>query len=73
MFFSLLMDRSTDKGNTDDEVFMVVWCESNSSTDEKIHTKTTYFHVCQTKSVDAPGLFQSLKRALFRLGVSDRF
>ena len=27
-FVSLLMNGSTDKGNADDEVFMVVWCDS---------------------------------------------
>ena len=51
----------------DDEVFMAVWCESKASTDEKIHTRTTYFYVCRPKGVDASGLFQSLKSALFRL------
>ena len=52
-FFSLLIDGSTDKGNADDEVFMVVWCDS-SSADEKMHT---YFHVCRPKTVDANGCF----------------
>ena len=70
-FFSLLMDGSTDKGNAEDEVFIVVWCESNASTDEKIHTRTTFFYVCRPKSVDTTGLFQSVKNALFRLGISD--
>ena len=31
--------------------------------DEKIHTKTTYFHVCRPKTVDAAGLFEALKDA----------
>ena len=69
-FFSLLIDGSTDKGNADDEVFMAVWCDS-SSTDEKMHTRTTYFHICRPKTVDANGLFLSLKSALLRLGISD--
>lgn len=43
-FVSVLMDGSTDKGNVDDELFMAVWCEHNSS-DERIHTKTTFFHI----------------------------
>ena len=67
---SLLMDGSTDKGNADDEVFMAVWCDSTSA-DEKMHTRTTYFHVCRPKTVDAAGLLQSLKSALLRLGISD--
>ena len=69
-FFSLLIDGSTDKGNVDDEVFMVVWCVS-SSADKKMHTRTTYFHICRPKTMDANGLFLSLKSALLRLGISD--
>ena len=48
---------------------MVVWCDS-SGTDEKIHMRTTYFHVCRPKTVDANGLLLSLKSALLRLGIS---
>ena len=69
-FFSLLIDGSTDKGNADDEVFVVVWCDS-SSADEKMHTRTAYFHICRPKTVDANGLFLSLESALLRLGISD--
>ena len=49
-FFSLLIDGSTDKGNADDDVFMVIWCDS-SSPDKKMHTRTTFFHVCRPKTV----------------------
>lgn len=49
---------------------MVVWCDSTGS-DEKMYTRTTYFHICRPKTVDAHGLFQSLKSALLRLGISD--
>ena len=56
--------------NADDEVFLSVWCDC-SSADEKIHTRTTYFHICRPKTVDANGLFLSLKSALLRLGISD--
>lgn len=64
------MDGSTDKGNTDDEVFMAVWCDSTNA-DEKVHTRTTYFHMCRPKTVNTAGLFQSLKSALLRFGISD--
>jgi hypothetical protein len=37
-FFSVLMDGSTDRGKSDDEVFMVVWCDTKCD-DEKINTK----------------------------------
>ena len=36
-FFSLLLDGSTDRGNIDDQLFLVVWCDRNGS-DEKVHT-----------------------------------
>ena len=36
-----------------------------------MHTRTNYFHVCRPKSVDAAGLFQSLKGTLLQLGISD--
>ena len=26
-FFSLIMDASTDKGNVDDEIFLVIYCD----------------------------------------------
>ncbi len=43
-FFSLLIDGSTDTGNINNELYMVVWCDCDGS-DEMIHTRTTYFHV----------------------------
>ena len=69
-FFSLLIDGSTDKANVDNEVFMAVWCDTNG-TDEKIHTKTSYFHVGRPSTVDAIGLFQSLSDALRKLGIPE--
>ena len=41
-FFSLLMDGTTDKGNIDDEMFLALWCDVES-TDEKVHTRMSYF------------------------------
>ena len=71
-FFSLLIDGSTDKGNIDNEIFMAVWCDCNTNgVDEKIHTRTSYFHVGVPSTVDARGLFQGLKDALLRLGISE--
>ena len=37
-FFSLFMDGSTDKGNVDNELLMICWCNTHTK-DEKIHTK----------------------------------
>ena len=69
-YFSILMDGSTDKGNIEDEVFMVVWCDV-TGVNEKISTRTTFFHVNRPNSADAAGLFQSLQTALLRLGMSE--
>ena len=69
-FFSLLIDGSTDTGNVDNELFMVVWCDCDGA-DEKIHTRTTYFHVGRPSTVDAAGLFQGLRDALLKLGIAE--
>ena len=49
---------------------MVVWCYCDG-TDEKIHTRTTYFHVGRPSTVDAAGLFHNLGEALRKLGVAE--
>ena len=36
-FFSILMDGSTDTGNIDDEMFLVLWCDVDHE-DEMVHT-----------------------------------
>ena len=40
-FFSIFMDGSTDKGNVDNELMMVCWCDTNAE-DEKLHTRIGY-------------------------------
>ena len=67
-FFSLLLDGSTDKGNIDNELLLIVWCDADG-TDEKIHTKMCYFSVCRPESVSAEGLFAVVGRALQNIGI----
>ena len=43
-FFSLLLDGSTDTGNIDNEVVLVVWCDPDSS-DEEVHTRMDFLTV----------------------------
>ena len=69
-FFSLLMDGSSDKSNSDNELLMVVWCDPNG-TDEKIHTQIRFLTVDRPESVTAEGLFQSLRCGLLALGICD--
>ena len=50
---------------------MVVGCECDCCSSEmKVQTRTAYFHVCRLRTVDVPGLFENLKNALYRLGIS---
>lgn len=69
IFFSLIIDGSSDKANIGIEVFVVVWCDTNR-TDKIIHKQTTYFRDGRPSTVDASGLFQNLSDAcnLKRLG-----
>ena len=67
-FFSLLLDGSTDKGNIDNELLLIVWCDADG-TDEKIHTKRSYFSVYRPESVSAEGLFAVVGRALQNIGI----
>lgn len=55
-FFFLLLDGSTNKGNIDNELILVVWCDVNG-TDECVHTKMSFFRVSQPQFVSAEGLF----------------
>ncbi len=41
-FFSLLLDGSTDSGNIDNIIVLVVWFHQNGL-DEKVYTRTSYF------------------------------
>ena len=62
-FFSVLMDGSTDKGNIDDELFLVPWCDVDG-------TRMSYFAVARPDTVTASGLFECLQTSLQRIGIS---
>ena len=68
-FFSILMDSTTDKGNIDDEMFLVLWCDVNGS-DEKVHTKMKFFAVARPTGLTEAGLFECLQTSLQRIGIS---
>ena len=68
-FFSLLLDGSTDKGNIDNELVLIMWCDINGS-DEKIHTRSDYFTTVRPQSVTAEGLFKVLENGLHCLGIN---
>lgn len=47
-FFPLLMDGTTDKGNIEDEMFLALRCDVES-TDERVHTRMSYFALARPK------------------------
>ena len=68
MFFSLMMDGSTDSSNADNELLLVLWCDPDGE-DERIHTRISYLSVYKPPHTTAEGLFQSLKYGLQCLGI----
>ena len=56
-FFSLLMDGSTDVGNVNNELLLVVWFDKEG-VDEKVFTHISHLKVTKPSSVSAQGLFQ---------------
>ena len=67
-FFSLLMDGSTDAANVDNEVFVVVWCDTDAEMD-RVCTKTSFVTVHQPPRATAVGFMHSLEHCLQCLGV----
>ena len=67
-FFSLLMDSSTDSGNVDDELFLLLRCDMDGS-DEMVHSRMSYFTVARPKTVTGRGLVECMQGALSRLGI----
>ena len=62
-FYSIQMDGSTDSGNKEEELFLVVYFEP-FSTDVSVHVRNRYLCVRQPNSVFATGLFEAFQRAL---------
>ncbi len=67
-FSSLLMDGSTDQSNTDNELFLVLWCDPNG-VEKKIHTRMSFLSIHKPQRVTAEGLLQSLQHGLQCLGI----
>ena len=67
-FFSLLMDRSTDKGCCDNELVLTVWCDFEGK-DERVQTSMSFFKVTRPQAVSGQGLFQVMESALQSLGI----
>ena len=70
-FYSIQMDGSTDSGNIEEELFLVVYFDPFSA-DGSVHVRNRYFCVRQPKSVCATGLFESFERALAYVEVDQK-
>ena len=68
-FFSLQADGSTDAGNIEDELFLVLYLDYHS-TKGKVCIVNAFFSVSQLKSGTGKGLFDCLKNALEYMGVT---
>ena len=68
MFFSLQADSSTDSGNVEDEVFLVMFCDLHSP-NRRVGMKSRFLTVRHPNSYTAQGLFTCLQAALSHVGI----
>ena len=69
-FYSFLMDSTTDAGNIEDELIVILYCEKDDVAG-KMKSCARYFIVDVPKRGDANGLIDCLGTALKDLGVED--
>lgn len=69
-FFSIQLDGSTDAGNVEDELFLVVFCDPFSA-DGKMHVCNELLTVRQPGRATAEGLFACLRVAMDFVGVAN--
>ena len=70
--YSILMDGSTDKGQIEDELFVILYCETNEQVME-MRTTARYYCEMEPKKTDADGLMDCLAIALKGMGIDDLF
>ena len=69
-FYSFLKDGSTDAGNVEDEVIVILYSTIDEAAQE-IRSCTRFFSVEAPTKADANGLLNCLRRGLLRLGITD--
>ena len=67
-FYSLQTDGSTDSGNIEDELYLVVYFDPHAA-DKKVHVQTKFFTVRRPASGDAKGLFECFEQAVEFMGI----
>ncbi len=69
-FYSFLMDGSTDEGNIEQELVVVLSCKKDGAAEEmKSHTR--FFSLATPEKADARGLVKCLSQSLSSLGIAD--
>ena len=69
-FFSFLMDGSTDAGNLEDELIVILYCKKDDDKEE-MKSCVRYFAVKVPKKANADGLIECLGIALKEFGIED--
>ena len=69
-FYSLLMDGSTDAGNIEQELVILLSCKKDDRAEE-IQSYTRFFSVATPEKADASGLVKCLSQSLSPLGIAD--
>ena len=69
-FYSFLMDGSTDAGNIEQELVLILFCIKDDSA-QKVRSCTKFLSLSSPEKADADGLIKCLSGALHSLGVTD--
>ena len=69
-FFSLLMDGTTDAGDQEDELIVLVYCYKDEA-NEELTARTRYLSLHRPQKADASGLLLCVGEAVMLLGVEN--
>ena len=69
-FYSFLMDGSTDEGNIEQELVVILTCMKDDASEE-IKSCTRFFTLACPEKADATGLVNCLSQSLAPLGITD--
>jgi len=70
-FFSLMIDSSTDSGNIDEKLFLVLYFDPNSgSEDGMVHVRNNFFAVHHLSRGTGEGLYIRVKKTLAYMGMT---
>ena len=69
-FYSFVMDGSTDKGNVEDELVVILYSTMDSVA-EDVSTRARFISLQEPRKADAEGLIDCLASALRLLGITN--